>query len=58
MMTANAAEAMGISNERGAIRPRQAADIIAMPANPLEDLAALRNVMFVMNDGDVFRHDL
>ena len=57
MMTINAADAMGLGDERGAIRPGMAADIIAMPANPLDDLDALRSVNFVMKDGKVFRHD-
>jgi len=57
MMTTNAAELMGLSDERGAARPGLAADLIAMPANPLDDLRALHDVSFVMKDGVVFRHD-
>lgn len=57
MMTTNAADLMGLSDERGTIRPGLAADLIAMPANPLDDLRALHDVSFVMKDGVVFRHD-
>ena len=57
MMTTNAAAAMGLTGTRGAIVPGEAADIIAMPGDPLTDLTALRSVMFVMKDGVVFRHD-
>jgi imidazolonepropionase-like amidohydrolase len=57
MMTTNAADLMGLSQERGAIRPGLAADLIAMPGNPLDDLGALHDVSFVMKDGVVFRHD-
>ena len=57
MMTTNAAEVMGLTEERGAIRPGLAADIIAMPGNPLDDIRALNQVSFVMKDGTVFRHD-
>lgn len=57
MMTSNAAAAMGLTGERGAIVPGEAADIIAMPGNPLANLYALRSVSFVMKDGKVFRHD-
>ena len=39
------------------IRPGLAADLIAMPANPLDDLRALHDVSFVMKDGVVFLHD-
>lgn len=34
-----------------------AADLIAMRANPLEDIDALRTVSFVMKDGVVFKRD-
>ena len=57
MMTANAADAMGLAGVRGTITPGAAADIIAMPGNPLTDLTALRSVSFVMKDGVVFRQD-
>ena len=57
MMTTNAADVMGLTDERGAIRPGLAADIIAMPGNPLDDIMALKNVSFVMKNGAVFRHD-
>jgi len=54
-MTTNAARLMGIEATRGAIRPGLAADIIATSANPLENAAALKNVVFVMKDGRVVR---
>ena len=57
MMTTNAADLMGLSGERGALRPGLAADLIALPGNPLDDILALRGVSFVMKDGVVFRHD-
>jgi imidazolonepropionase-like amidohydrolase len=54
-MTTNVAELFHWQNQRGAIAPGQAADIIALPANPLEDLQALCKVHFVMKDGKVIR---
>jgi imidazolonepropionase-like amidohydrolase len=54
-MTINAARLLGVEGERGAIRPGLAADIIAVPTNPLEDIAALKRVNFVMKDGGVVR---
>ena len=54
-MTANVADLMGLGKSRGAIRTGLAADIIATTANPLEDIAALRKVNFVMKDGKVVR---
>jgi imidazolonepropionase-like amidohydrolase len=55
MMTTNAARLLGMEKQRGAIRPDFFADIIAAPANPLEDINALKRVTFVMKDGKVFK---
>ncbi|MFL6281678.1 MAG: amidohydrolase family protein [Pyrinomonadaceae bacterium] len=55
MMTTNAARLMGMEKQRGAIRADFAADIIATPTNPLEDIYALKQVNFVMKDGKVFK---
>jgi len=55
MMTTNAARLIGLDKERGALRPGLAADIVATDGDPLEDLAALRRVVFVMKDGRVVR---
>jgi imidazolonepropionase-like amidohydrolase len=56
-MTINAARLLGVDKERGAIKPGQAADIIAMPENPLDNIQAVRKVAFVMKDGTVFKHE-
>jgi imidazolonepropionase-like amidohydrolase len=54
-MTVNAARLLGVDRQRGAIRPGLAADIIALPGNPLQDPRLLRQVNFVMKDGVVVR---
>ena len=54
-MTINAARLLGVEKERGAIKPGLAADIIAVPGNPLEDPRVLRKVSFVMKNGKVIR---
>jgi imidazolonepropionase-like amidohydrolase len=54
-MTINAARLLGVDGERGAIKPGLAADIIAMPENPLDNIQAVRKVSFVMKDGNVFK---
>jgi imidazolonepropionase-like amidohydrolase len=56
-MTLNAARLLGVDGERGAIKPGLAADIIAMPENPLENIQAVRKVSFVMKDGNVFKNE-
>jgi imidazolonepropionase-like amidohydrolase len=56
-MTINAARLLGVDGERGAIRPGLAADIIAIPENPLDDIQAVRKVFFVMKDGSVFKSE-
>jgi imidazolonepropionase-like amidohydrolase len=54
-MTSEAARLLGVDAERGALKPGQAADIVAMPRNPLEDLSALKSVSFVMRNGAIVR---
>jgi len=54
-MTVNAAELLRIHKVRGAIAPGMAADILAVPSNPLDDLSALKKVIFVMKDGHVVK---
>ncbi len=54
-MTTNCAELLGVQKERGAIAAGQYADIIATFANPLQDIQALRNVVFVMKEGNVVK---
>lgn len=52
-MTTNAAELMRIQKQRGAVAAGLAADLIATPENPLEDIMTLRRVRFVMKEGKV-----
>jgi imidazolonepropionase-like amidohydrolase len=54
-MTTDAAEFMRIAKTRGSIAKGMAADIVATPANPLENIQALRQVSFVMKDGKVVK---
>ncbi|UCE40013.1 MAG: amidohydrolase family protein [Candidatus Aminicenantes bacterium] len=56
-MTVDAARFLQVEKMRGAIAKGLAADIIATTENPLDDLQALRKLMFVMKNGKVFRHD-
>lgn len=54
-MTVNPAELMHINQQRGTLSPGMAADIVAMPSNPLEDIESLRKINFVMKDGKIVR---
>jgi imidazolonepropionase-like amidohydrolase len=54
-MTMNAARLLGVDAERGEIKPGMAADIIATPRNPLDDILVLKSVSFVMKNGKVFK---
>ncbi len=51
--TSAAADALGIARETGSLAAGLAADVIAVPGDPLQDLAALRRPAFVMRAGEV-----
>jgi imidazolonepropionase-like amidohydrolase len=51
--TGNAARAIGLGDEIGTLERGKQADVIAVATNPLEDVAALQRVVFVMQGGRV-----
>jgi imidazolonepropionase-like amidohydrolase len=53
-----AAEMMGWQDQIGAIEKGKFADIIAVSADPLNDITELERVEFVMKGGQVIRNDL
>ena len=53
--TSRAAELLGMSSELGRVAPGAYADLIAVGSDPLQNVAALENVSFVMKDGEVFK---
>lgn len=55
MTTVNAADLLEKSDELGTIETGKIADIIAIDGNPLETIEDIRNVVFVMKDGKVFK---
>lgn len=56
-MTVNAARLLGVEKERGTLRQGLAADIIATPENPLDNINTLKRVSFVMKAGVTIRKE-
>ena len=57
IMTVNGYKVCDIYDKRGPIKVGLPADLIAIRANPLQDIDTLRDVRFVMKDGVVFKRD-
>ncbi len=53
--TVNAAALLGKSDELGTIEVGKIADVIAMKSSPLADINAVKNIVFVMKEGTVFK---
>ncbi|NKB35582.1 MAG: amidohydrolase family protein [Gammaproteobacteria bacterium] len=56
--TVNAASALGMEQIIGSLKKGYAADIVAFENNPLQNISELRQVVFVMRDGVVYRNEL
>lgn len=52
-LTIHPARLMGMESQRGRIEKGMFADIIAMDGNPLEDINTLKQIRFVMKEGQV-----
>src|SRR5881394_1690400 len=53
--TRNAAQLLDMDSQIGSIEPGKFADIVAVPGNPLTDIAVMEKVSFVMKDGTVVK---
>jgi imidazolonepropionase-like amidohydrolase len=53
--TVNGARLLGWQGQIGALQPGYLADVVAVPGNPLDDIAALQHVIFVMKGGVVYK---
>jgi imidazolonepropionase-like amidohydrolase len=56
--TSSAADLIGRSKDVGTIEAGKYADIIAVTADPLQDVRALENVGFVMKGGEIFKDNI
>jgi imidazolonepropionase-like amidohydrolase len=54
--TLSGADLLGLKDKIGSIAPGKFADLIAVDADPLENIAALRNVSFVMKSGKIYKN--
>ena len=48
---------VGLAKTIGTLAPGKAADVIAVPGDPLADIKAMEKVSFVMKGGAVVRND-
>ena len=53
--TVEAARLLRVENILGTLQPDKLADIIAVEGDPLADIKAMHNVVFVMKEGEVFK---
>jgi len=54
--TSTSADALGMGREVGTVAPGFQADFVGVAGDPLSDITAVRNVVFVMKGGKVFRN--
>jgi imidazolonepropionase-like amidohydrolase len=55
--TVNTARMLGAEQDLGLVAPGKYADLIALDADPLQDIRALRTISVVMKGGQLVRHD-
>jgi imidazolonepropionase-like amidohydrolase len=54
--TSVAAESLALGDRIGSIAPGMAADLVAVQGNPLDEITAVRRVLFVMKGGKVYKN--
>ena len=55
--TRNGAEVIGILDELGTIEPGKLADLLILKANPLADIENIRQIEWVLQDGEPNRRE-
>ena len=56
--TLEAARLLKIDDRLGTLEPDMIADVVAVKGNPLSDIRAVRNVVFVLKEGVVYKHEV
>jgi imidazolonepropionase-like amidohydrolase len=54
--TSVAAESLGLGDRIGTVAAGFDADLVATEGNPMEDITAVRRVVFVMKGGKVYKN--
>ena len=54
--TSRSAESLGMGDTIGSVAAGYEADLVATDGNPLDDITAVRRVVFVMKGGKVYRN--
>jgi imidazolonepropionase-like amidohydrolase len=55
--TSVAAESLGMADKIGSLAPGMEADLVAVEGNPLDDITAVRRVVFVMKHGRIYKNN-
>ncbi len=55
-VTSLSAESLNMGDQIGTLAPGREADLIAVEGDPLQDIAALRRVVFVMKGGQIYKN--
>ncbi len=55
--TVTTSQLLGMENELGSITAGKLADIVAVQGDPLDDIALLSDISFVMKDGQIFKNE-
>jgi imidazolonepropionase-like amidohydrolase len=55
-LTSVSAQSLNMGDKIGSIAPGLEADIVAIEGNPIQDMSALRHVVFVMKGGKVYKN--
>jgi imidazolonepropionase-like amidohydrolase len=55
--TINTAELLNIDSSLGSIEVGKIADLVAVNNSPLKDISIMKDVVFVMKEGEVIKND-